>query len=113
MPVSSGTQRFRSYANSPSISADGTADAIVWIVEAPGRLPNLPVDPKTGLPNPPAVLHAYDASDLAVELYNSNTAHDGMDRPNQGIKFTVPTIANGKVFFGTRSGVAVYGLVKH
>ncbi len=56
MPVSSGNQPFQSYANSPSISADGTADAIVWIVEAPGYEPNLPINPNTGMPNPPAVL---------------------------------------------------------
>jgi hypothetical protein len=106
-----GSHPFLSYANSPSISAHGTADAIAWIVEAPGYQPNLETNPSTGLPNPPAVLHAYDASDLSVELYNSDTAHGGMDKPRQGIKFTVPTIVNGKVFFGVRGGVAVYGRI--
>jgi hypothetical protein len=52
-----------------------------------------------------------DASDPSVELYNSDTTHGGMDKPRQGIKFTVPTIANGKVFFGVRGGVAVYGRI--
>jgi hypothetical protein len=111
MPVTSGMQPFQWYGNSPSISADGTADGIVWVVEAPDYQPNLPINPITGMPNPPAVLHAYDAANLANELYNSNTAHGGLDKPNQGIKFTVPTIADGKVFFGTNNGVAVYGLL--
>lgn len=77
----------------PSISANGDKDGIVWAVEN----------------NTPAVLHAYDASDLAHELYNSNRerARDQIT----GNKFITPMIANGKVFVGTPSGVAVFGLL--
>jgi hypothetical protein len=100
------------YMSSPSISADGTSNAIVWLVEAVGYQPNLQKNPGNGRPIPPAVFHAFDANNLADELYNSDLAHNGNDKPGQGIKFTVPTIANGKVFFGVSNGVAVYGRLK-
>ena len=75
----------------PSISANGSTNAILWAVE----------NGSTG------VLHAYDANNLTSEVYNSNTnaARDQFD-PN---KFVVPTIANGKVYVGTPTGVAVFG----
>ena len=59
----------------------------------------------------PAVLHAYNASTLA-ELYNSNQAASGRDHFGNGNKFITPMIANGKVFVGTPSGVAVFGLLQ-
>jgi hypothetical protein len=76
----------------PSISANGTSNAIVWAVENA----NL------------AVLHAYNASNLN-ELYNSNQAPGGRDQFGAGNKFITPTIVNGKVFVGTPNGVAVFG----
>jgi hypothetical protein len=78
----------------PSISANGTSDGIVWVVENQN----------------PAVLHAYDAADLATELYNSNQAAGGRDHFGAGNKFIVPTIANGKVFVATSNGVGVFGV---
>ena len=77
----------------PSISANGNRDGIVWAVEN----------------NTPAVLHAYDANDLAHELYNSN--QERRRDEITGNKFITPMIANGKVFVGTPSGVAVFGLL--
>ena len=59
----------------------------------------------------PAVLHAYDATDLSRELYNSNQAAGGRDNFGTGNKFIVPTIANGKVYVGTTNGVGVFGLL--
>lgn len=59
----------------------------------------------------PAVLHAYDATNLATELYNSNQAASGRDEFGNGNKFITPTIANGKVFVGTTDSVAVFGLL--
>jgi hypothetical protein len=79
----------------PSISANGTADAIVWAAENTS----------------PAVLHAYNAGNLATELYNSNQAANGRDQFGSGNKFIVPTIANGKVYVGTSTGVGVFGLL--
>ncbi len=79
---------------SPSISASGTSNAILWAVENGGT----------------AVLHAYNATTL-TELYNSNQATGGRDHFGAGNKFITPTIANGKVFVGTTNGVAVFGLL--
>lgn len=77
----------------PSISSDGARDGIVWAVEN----------------NTPGVLHAYDASNLASELYNSN--REGRRDEITGNKFITPMIAAGKVFVGTPTGVAVFGLL--
>lgn len=79
----------------PSISANGAANGIVWAVENQAT----------------AVLHAYDAANLAIELYNSNQAPGGRDNFGAGNKFIVPTVANGKVYVGTTNGVGVFGLL--
>jgi hypothetical protein len=79
----------------PSISANGTASGILWAVEN----------------NSPAVLHAYSASNLAQELYNTSQAAKGRDQFGNGNKFMIPTIANGKVYVGTPNGVAGFGLL--
>ena len=78
----------------PSVSANGTSNAIVWAVENSN----------------PAVLHAYNATNLA-ELYNSNQAPNGRDQFYIGNKFITPMIVNGHVFVGTPYGVAVFGLL--
>jgi hypothetical protein len=78
----------------PSISANGAANGIVWAVEAAT----------------PGVLHAYDAANLANELYNSNQAAGGRDQFVEN-KFITPMIANGKVYVGTPDSVAVFGLL--
>ncbi len=78
----------------PSISANGTRNGIVWALEN----------------QTPAVLHAYDASNVAIELYNSNQ-EGARDHFGAGNKFIVPTIANGKVYVGTTNGVGVFGLL--
>ena len=57
------------------------------------------------------MLHAYDASNLAHELYNSSQAAAGRDQFGAGNKFITPTVADGKVFVGTTNGVAVFGLL--
>src|SRR5579875_896111 len=81
---------------SPSISANGTSNGIVWAVE------NQPFK---------AVLHAYLATNLATELYNSNQWPFGRDYFGFGNKFMTPTIADGKVYVGTPNGVAAFGLL--
>jgi hypothetical protein len=58
----------------------------------------------------PAVLHAYDATNLANELYNSSQA-GFRDQFGPGNKFITPVIVNGKVFVGTQTGVAEFGLL--
>ena len=79
----------------PAVSANGSANAIVWAHEN----------------SDPAVLHAYDAGNLVHELYNSSQAANGRDHFGAGNKFITPTIADGKVFVGTQTGVAVFGLL--
>ena len=78
----------------PSISANGSNNGIVWAVEN----------------SSPAVLHAYDDATLN-ELYNSNQVSGGRDQFGAGNKFITPMIVNGKVFVGTPNGVAVFGLL--
>ena len=84
-----------------SISANGSNNGIVWAVHTDAYY-----DTHQG----PAVLHAYDAKNLAHELYNSNQRL-ARDNPGQASKFTVPTVANGKVFVGTANQLSVYGLL--
>src|SRR6266436_6330137 len=76
----------------PSISANGSANGIVWAVEH----------------TIPSILRAYDASNLATELYNSNQAAGSRDHFGKASHFGVPTINNGKVYVGTTNSVAVF-----
>jgi hypothetical protein len=81
-----------------SISANGSADGIVWVIE----------DDKYN--DGPSILFAYDASDIS-ELYDSSQAPNGRDTAGFAVKFTTPTIANGKVYIGTHTELDVYGLL--
>jgi hypothetical protein len=95
-PTSQSATSFAYPGASPVVSASGTANAIVWAHEN----------------TTPAVLHAYDASNLAHELYNSNEATGGRDQFGPGNKFIAPTVAGGKVFVGTTNTLAIFGLLK-
>ncbi len=57
------------------------------------------------------MLYAFDATNLAHELYDSNQAAGGRDQFGSGNKFITPIVANGQVFVGTQTGVAVFGLL--
>ena len=83
----------------PSISANGTQNGIVWALES--SLTSA------------GVLHAYDPANLAHELYNSNQAANARDTFGNGNKFITPMVVNGKVYVGTQNGVAVFGLLSH
>lgn len=86
------------HGTTPSISANGNMNGIVWAIDV-GRAATLP-----------CVLHAYNALNLGQELYNSNQAGT-RDQPGPGISFIVPTIVNGKVYVGTANQLNVYGLL--
>jgi outer membrane protein assembly factor BamB len=79
----------------PAVSANGSSNGIVWAHEN----------------SSPAVLHAYEASDLTHELYNSSQAANGRDQFGAGNKYIAPAIADGKVFVGAQNGVAIFGLL--
>jgi len=80
---------------SPTVSASGTTNGIVWVIE--------PIK---------SILHAYDATNLGNELYNSTQASGGRDALGSNVKFAPPTVVNGKVFIGTKTAVVVYGLLQ-
>lgn len=80
----------------PFISANGTSDGILWMVDQGQPLQT----PATGGPTN-ATLRAYDASDLSTgELYDSSQ-NGTADVPGYGIKFSSPVVANGKVYIST------------
>jgi hypothetical protein len=83
----------------PSISASSaTTDGIVWAINAA----SYGTSDSGSRAAAPAVLHAFDASNVSTELWNSSQASGGRDTAGFAVKFTVPTVANGKVYMGTR-----------
>jgi len=96
-PSSKSATTFGYPGATPSVSANGTANGIVWALQS-----------STGST---AVLHAYDATDLTKELYNSTQAAGNRDGFGTGNKFITPMIINGKVYVGTPNGVAIFGLL--
>jgi hypothetical protein len=94
-PKSQTSKSFPYPGATPSISANFSQNGILWAVENTS----------------PAVLHAYNALDLTQELYNSNQ-QGSRDQFGYGNKFITPMIANGRVYVGTPTGVAVFGLLQ-
>jgi len=103
-PTSVGAAVFGTHGATPSLSANGATNGIVWDIDNSAYVNN---DPST---SGPAVLHAYDATNVANELYNSTQAGT-RDTAGLALKFTVPTIANGRVFVPTGSELDIYGLL--
>jgi len=91
-PSSQTAHTFGYPGTTPSISANGTSNGIVWAVDNAG------------------ILFAYDATNLTTELYDSNQAANNRDSFS-GNKFITPVVVNGKVYVGTPNSVAVFGLL--
>jgi hypothetical protein len=159
-PTSQSDELFGYPGSTPSISADGKSNGIVWVVgtAAPdtrtvvgayfhrikSSITEIFHDPsmffrkvvirvkllfhspsifwaslKKLLPRKapdvsghPAILRAYDANDVSIVLYDSTEAPQNRDQADLPVKFVVPTIANGRVYFGARGHLDVYGLLK-
>jgi hypothetical protein len=86
----------------PVLSSNGANNAIIWLIDTSGALVT---------PNMPAVLRAFEAGNLSNEIYNSAAAPMDRDKAGLAVKFTVPTVANGKVYVGTQTELDVYGLL--
>jgi hypothetical protein len=93
-PGSQSAQTFGYPGAVPTISANGTSGGIVWLIEGGSG----------------GTLHAYDAYNVANELYNSQS-NASRDSLGSFVRFSVPTVANGKVYVGTGNSLAVFGLI--
>ncbi|MFZ3217886.1 MAG: chitobiase/beta-hexosaminidase C-terminal domain-containing protein [Candidatus Acidiferrales bacterium] len=85
--------------STPVISANGTTNGIVWVVDSSGYATQTP-----------SVLRAFDATDVANLFYDSSLT-DGRDTLGAAVKFVTPAVVNGKVYVGTRTEVDVFGLL--
>ena len=104
-PSSQSSHTFPFPGATASISSQAAANGIAWVLDTA----------QFGAPSPllsgPAVLYAYDATDLNTELWDSSQAAGGRDQAGVAVKFVPPTVANGKVYVSTRSEIDVYGLL--
>jgi hypothetical protein len=99
-PVAESSESFGYPGANLSVSADGSSNGIVWSLQNPG----------TRAAPGPAVLHAYNAANVSQELYSSDQSRT-RDQAGNAVKFAVPTVANGKVYVGTQTGLTVFGLL--
>jgi hypothetical protein len=105
VPTSKSSQVFAFAAPTPTVSANGSTNGIVWVLD--GAADNSTCDGGTynclGL-------YAYDATNLSHLLYSSRQV-GSRDNPGTAVKFQAPIIANGKVYVGLQGAVAAYGLL--
>jgi len=104
VPSSQSSANFAFPGVTPAISAAGTSNAILWAVDSSASGTN-------GAPTGPAVLYAYDATNLANEFWDSSQAAGNRDQAVNAVKFAVPMIANGKVYIAGAGQLNVYGLL--
>jgi hypothetical protein len=91
--VATSPETLGSHGASPSVSANGTSNGVVWAIDAST-----------------SVLRAYDATNVSHELYNSTQA-GARDTLGPAVRFTVPTVVGGKVYVGTASELDIFGLL--
>lgn len=119
-PASQSAQQYGFPDVTPSVSSQGSSSGIVWALDerlygyassyASGGV-YCHVDPPPTACSGPAILHAYDAANLANEFWNSSMATNNRDQAGNAVKFVPPTVANGKVYVSTRTEIDVYGLL--
>ncbi|HEY3854383.1 MAG TPA: chitobiase/beta-hexosaminidase C-terminal domain-containing protein [Verrucomicrobiae bacterium] len=95
-PVSKAKTSFSALGGTPSISANGVNNGIVWTIQSDAFATS-----------GPDVLHAYNATNLAIELYNS-TQNLARDNPGGAIQMTTPTVVNGKVYVGAEYALSIF-----
>jgi hypothetical protein len=116
-PSSHSAEVFNFPDASPSISSQGASNGIAWAIDASlygYASPNAANCSQTPVPaacTGPAILRAYDATNLGTELWNTTMAANNRDQAGNAVKFVPPTIANGKVYVSTRTEIDVYGLL--
>jgi len=98
-PSATGPQTSGYPGATPSVSSNGNSNGIVWAIQTDGY--NTPS---------PAILRAYNASNIGTQLYDSNQ-NAARDAAGLATKFVVPTIANGKVYVAASGELDVYGLL--
>jgi hypothetical protein len=98
-PTSRSSTSYNFPGATPTVSANETANGILWAIQTDAF----------GFGGT-AILHAYDATNLATELYNSNQ-NSSRDNPGPANKFAVPVVANGKVYVAAVGKLSVYGLL--
>jgi hypothetical protein len=97
-PATQSAVQFSYPGATTSISANGVSDGILWAIRGgPGT-----VD---------AILYAFDAGDLSHELYDANQNPTRDLGSGSYVKFTVPTVAAGKVYVGTTTELDAYALI--
>jgi regulation of enolase protein 1 (concanavalin A-like superfamily)/chitodextrinase len=101
VPSSHSIEKYGFPSPTPMISASASGNGVVWVLDS--RASGTGSTPTTG----PAVLRAYDATNLGSTLYDSSAASD---MAGNAVKFSVPVVANGHVYVGGRSQLTVYGL---
>jgi hypothetical protein len=97
VPSSHTPETYQNRGGTFAISANGTSNGILWTVQDNGA-------------GVPGILYAYDATNLATELYNSSQAGT-RDTLDVATKFNIPIVANGKVFVVTKTTLTVFGLL--
>lgn len=93
--------KFENPGATPSVSANGNRSAVVWAIAT-----------KTwNGAERPAVLYAFDGNHIEQPIYTSEQ-NSKRDRAAMATRFVIPLVANGRVYFGARGEVEVYGLLK-
>jgi hypothetical protein len=119
-PSSESSHYYNFPGSSPSVSSQAASNGIVWILDESSygyANQNAGVNCFTNSETPPsacfgpALLFAYDATNMANELWDSTQAANNRDQAGNAVKFVPPTIANGKVYVSTRTEIDVYGLL--